>query len=220
LRLIYGMALTDKLKLKNDRPVWLIDVPAAMQEYFEGFELKKKLPATKTVGQLFFCAKDKKMLESGMAAIKDRIAPGAVLWIAYPKRTGNIPTDLTRDEGWAGVWDMGFMGTASASIDDNWTGMRIKLKDPNEKYIRDTPMEERVTEGVDYVKRTTTLPKDAVAAMKPYKGLEAFFYSISFSHQREHMEALAGAKKPETRQRRIEKMVEMLLKMQVEKKKK
>ncbi len=40
---------------------------------------------------------------------------------------------------------------------------------------------------------------------------------MSFSHKREYIEAIVDAKKPETRTRRIEKMVEALLKMQQEK---
>jgi len=46
--------------------------------------------------------------------------------------------------------------------------------------------------------------------MKPHKGLEDFFYSMSFTHKREYVEAIVDAKKPETRQRRIEKMIEMV----------
>ena len=55
------------------------------------------------------------------------------------------------------------------------------------------------------------LPPDAVKAMKPYKGLEEFFYSMSFSHTREYIEAIVDAKKPETRKRRIEGMISKVL---------
>ena len=72
-------------------------------------------------------------------------------------------------------------------------------------------MEERSTPGVDYKNRTTKLPKDALAAMKEHKGLDTFFYKMSFSHQREYIEAIEEAKKAETRQRRIVKMIEMVL---------
>jgi uncharacterized protein YdeI (YjbR/CyaY-like superfamily) len=34
---------------------------------------------------------------------------------------------------------------------------------------------------------------------------------LSYTHQREHVEAIEGAKKPETRQRRIDAAVRMLL---------
>jgi uncharacterized protein YdeI (YjbR/CyaY-like superfamily) len=78
-------------------------------------------------------------------------------------------------------------------------------------------MHERKTEGVDYIKRTVTLPEDAVAAMKPYKGLEQFFHAMSFTHKKEYVEAIVDAKKPETRKRRIDKMIEMVLKIKTDK---
>jgi uncharacterized protein YdeI (YjbR/CyaY-like superfamily) len=78
-------------------------------------------------------------------------------------------------------------------------------------------MEERVTEGVDYINRTATLPVDALKAMKTFNGLEDFFNGMSFTHKREYVEAIVEAKKPETRQRRIDKMIEMVLKLQEQK---
>ena len=102
---------------------------------------------------------------------------------------------------------------SSASMDDTWTGMRVKKKDPKATYKREVPIAERKTEGIDYVKRTVKLPKDAVAALKPFKGLEDFFNAMAFTHKKEYVEA----KKPETRQRRIEKMIEMVQKLKMEK---
>ena len=72
-------------------------------------------------------------------------------------------------------------------------------------------MEERKHEGIDYIKRTTTLPKDALAAVNKYKGLADHFYAQSFTCQKEYVMAITEAKKPETRTKRIEKMIEMLL---------
>ena len=72
-------------------------------------------------------------------------------------------------------------------------------------------MEKRKHEGIDYVKRITTLPKDALSIVNKYKGLADYFYSQSFTCQKEYVMAITEAKKPETRTKRIEKMVEMLL---------
>lgn len=212
--------LIKKTRFKQELPVWVLAAPAEVLALLEGFDIKKKLLAISAVSQVLFCAKDSKALMGQLPAIKSSLAPDAIFWVAYPKKSGNIQSDLVGNDAWKVVEEMGFMGTASISIDDNWSGMRFKQKDPNVQYKRDVPMEERRTEGVDYVNRTVKLTDDAANALKGHSGLEEFFYAMSFSYKREYAEAIAEAKKPETRQRRIEKMVEMVLKMKTEKEKK
>ena len=58
--------------------------------------------------------------------------------------------------------------------------------------------------------REVAVPKDLAAALKRKKGAAAGWEKLSFTHRREHVEAIEGAKKPETRARRIEKAIEML----------
>ena len=78
-------------------------------------------------------------------------------------------------------------------------------------------MEERKVKGIDYVNRTVVLPDDALKAAKPNKGLVDFFYTMAFTHQREYVESIEDAKKPETRQKRIDKMIEMVLQLKMAK---
>ena len=62
---------------------------------------------------------------------------------------------------------------------------------------------------LDTDKREVTPPADLVKALKAAKAFDAW-QKLSFTHQREHVEAIEGAKKPETRQRRIENAVKIV----------
>jgi uncharacterized protein YdeI (YjbR/CyaY-like superfamily) len=53
-----------------------------------------------------------------------------------------------------------------------------------------------------------TPPADLVKALKARPGALEAWRKLSFTHQREHVEAIEGAKKPETRTRRIDAAVE------------
>ena len=55
-------------------------------------------------------------------------------------------------------------------------------------------------------------PAYAVKALKAAPQAWDKWRALSFTHQREHVEAIEGAKKPETRVRRIEAAVRMLVK--------
>ncbi|MBL8760059.1 MAG: DUF1905 domain-containing protein [Phycisphaerae bacterium] len=69
----------------------------------------------------------------------------------------------------------------------------------------------KVTLTLDEEPRVVTPPRDLVAALKK-SGALAKWKAMSFSHQREYVEAIEEAKKPETRQRRIAGCVDMVLK--------
>ena len=66
-----------------------------------------------------------------------------------------------------------------------------------------------VTVERDAAERTVEVPADLAAALEE-AGLREAFDGLSYSHRREHVNAINDAKKPETRSRRITKALEML----------
>ncbi|WP_405056011.1 YdeI/OmpD-associated family protein [Kribbella sp. NBC_01505] len=66
-----------------------------------------------------------------------------------------------------------------------------------------------ITVERDSAERTIDVPEDFAAALAE-AGLRAAFDKLSYSHRREHVNAVLDAKKPETRARRIAKAIEML----------
>ncbi len=204
------MSLLAKLRINPLLPLYLLHAPQIMHKELANADFIKRLPQKEKVRQVLFFAMDKNTLLKELPGILEVLVDDAIFWIVYPKKTGDIRSDLGRDESWKEVYKFGWEGIASSAIDNDWTALRFRHHSLIKNLKREVPMEARATEGVDYVNRTTTLPKDALESMKPYKGLAEFFNSMAFSHKREYIESIAEAKKPETRQRRIEKMVEMV----------
>jgi TfoX/Sxy family transcriptional regulator of competence genes len=62
----------------------------------------------------------------------------------------------------------------------------------------------------DDAARTVKAPADLLAALKKRSGLPDRWKQLSYTHQREHVEAIEAARKPETRQRRIAAALAML----------
>jgi hypothetical protein len=208
------MELLTKLRINTGEPLYLVNAPRDLLHLFDSVEVKKAIPGKIPANQLILFAEDSKTLDSYILRLEGKLSEKVVFWIAYPKKSGKIQSDLTRNDGWKLVFSL-YDGASSASIDDDWSGVRFKPRGSSKSNW--IPMEERKTEGIDYVARTVTLPADALKVMKPYKGLDGFFYGMSFTHKKEYVEAIADAKKPETRQRRIESMIEKLIKMRTEK---
>ncbi len=72
---------------------------------------------------------------------------------------------------------------------------------------------------LDTEERVVTPPADLVKALKAVPGTWERWRELSFTHQREHAEAVESAKKPETRARRIANAVDMVRAMQPKAKK-
>ena len=67
-----------------------------------------------------------------------------------------------------------------------------------------------VTMELDTDPRVVEVPEDFAEALKPYPKARAFFDALSYTHQKEYARWITGAKRAETRERRIKKGVEML----------
>lgn len=67
-----------------------------------------------------------------------------------------------------------------------------------------------VTLELDTAPREVEVPKDLAAALKK-AGARAAFDKLAFTHRKEHVRAIEEAKAAETRARRIEKAVAMVL---------
>ncbi len=201
------MALLAKLKVKAAEPLTLINCPANCGDLFEGAEAANNYKFKQPVAQLILFAANSAELAHYITKLEGCILPNTIFWICYPKKSGAIPSDLIRDAGWAAVLAAGYRCTTSVSVNNDWTGMRFTNAPKKKETICDLPMEERQSEGIDFVSRTVTLPTDAVAAVDAYSGMHQFFNALAFTVKKEYVMAITESKKEETRQRRIHKMV-------------
>lgn len=204
------MDLLKKLRLDNSKSLWVINAPGECIDYFADYDVKQRLGKQKPLLQVILFVYNSAELADYIHRLSEYISHDTLFWICYPKKSGSISSDLIQMKAWDVVFNSGYRGQTSASIDDDWSGLRVTNAPRAKPSQCDLPMEQRVSEGIDYVKRTVTLPKDAQAAVDKHKGLSDYFYSQSFTCKKEYVESITQAKKPETRARRIDKMIEML----------
>ena len=55
-----------------------------------------------------------------------------VLWFVYPKKSGSISTDISRDHGWEPANQLGFSGVRQVAIDATWSALRFR----EERFIK------------------------------------------------------------------------------------
>jgi hypothetical protein len=55
--------------------------------------------------------------------------PGGMVWIAYPKISSGMKTDINRDAGWETVAAAGWQGVAQVAIDQTWSALRFRPRE-------------------------------------------------------------------------------------------
>lgn len=146
-----------------------------------------------------------------------------LLWVAYPKKSGPIKTDISRDAGWDAVHNAGWTGVSLVSLDETWSCMRARPVDAIPSLKRQF---EKVTDDGKVVRtdgsamdggtaksdkpRVVEVPDDFQAALERSPAAKALFESIAYTHKKEYVTWITEAKKAETRESRVVKAIEML----------
>ncbi len=67
-------------------------------------------------------------LESELPRLRARMAPACGLWIAWPKRSAGLPTDMTDHVLREVALPTGLVDNKVCAIDDTWTGVRLVIR--------------------------------------------------------------------------------------------
>ena len=117
-----------KLGLKSGMRALVLSAPSdylrSLAPLPDGVELSRSLAGTDDFVQFFATWKSEitryanKLLRSA--------APGAVVWITYPKKTSGVESDLSREEVWAAMESTGWRPVSQIAIDDVWSALRFR----------------------------------------------------------------------------------------------
>ena len=134
-----------------------------------------------------------------------------VVWIAYPKKTSGIETDL-KMEKWTKLEAYNLTPCGSASVDDTWTALRIK---PIDQLKKSGVGNEQIKSNefaafIDVDRKKVTAPADLATLFLQYPQAAEFFKSLAYSHQKEYVLWILTAKQEQTRTTRLLKTIEML----------
>lgn len=169
-----------------------------------------------------FFANSASSLQSYLSKILKSIREESILWIAYTKKSSGTKTDLDRDHGWELLSKNGYERVALISLDETWSALRFKKTDAVKKGGSKAEKQKRpeLSKYINYKTKTVKLPEDVKKFLSKDKNAIKSFESLSWSHKREYIEAILDAKLPETRLKRIQKLVHAMSSIKVQKKNK
>ena len=54
---------------------------------------------------------------------------GNHFWIAYPKKTGRLASDISRDDGWEPLDAHDLLPVTQVALDEDWSALRFRYRD-------------------------------------------------------------------------------------------
>ena len=206
-------SLIEKLQLKDEKNLLIQGLPSSIEKQFIKLSFAKNLTPLLKSRKIDFAlvfAVSQQQLKGILKEVLPSLQPAAKLWIAYPKLTSKIASDLTRDASWEFIDQYGFEGVRSIALDNVWSAMRFKKPEAGvpktQNFCSTNP-----APGVDYINRTIEIPSELQRLFNKNKPAAAFFDSLAFTHRREYVEWIVSAKREETRARRLETTMEKLI---------
>lgn len=208
-------SLFEKLQLKDEKNLLIQGIPSSIEKQFSKLSFSKNvtpLLKTKKIDFALVFAINQNQLCNILNELFAALHEDSKLWIAYPKATSKIASDLNRDCSWQVLSDKDYEAIRQVAIDHVWTAMRFKKVDaiPNRSRAF-AEIKKPEIKGIEFDKSLMALPVELETLFVKHKKAKEFFSSLSVSNQKEYVSWIEGAKRADTKQRRLEATLEKLL---------
>jgi hypothetical protein len=118
-----SQTILDKLSLKNEKNILIQGLPSSIEKQFAKLSFAKNLTPLLRSRKLDFAlvfAVSENQLNSILTDIVPALKHETRLWVAHPKVTSKISTDLNRDSSWTRLSHMGYETIETVSLDHVW----------------------------------------------------------------------------------------------------
>ncbi len=199
----------EKLQIKDERNFLIQGLPSSVEKPFAKLNYAKSVTPLLRIKKIDFAlvfAVNIKQLSAIITDVVPALHAEAKLWVAYPKTSSKISSELCRDYSWNAVTNEGYECECEVVIDSVWCAIRFKKTETSvSSYasIQDDNME--------ILAKDVSVPEELSNLFISNKPAADFFESLSCTNQREYVEWLASAKKQETRLRRLDAVMEKLV---------
>jgi hypothetical protein len=125
-----GTPLSRKLGFKLGMRAAVLAAPegfdATLGELPDGVVVTPRLGGAKDLVIVFVT--ERADLARRVEALRRAIAPDGMVWVAWPKKASNVPTDVTEDVVRDVVLPTGLVDVKVCAIDATWSGLKLVIR--------------------------------------------------------------------------------------------
>ena len=121
----------EKLQLKEEKNLLIQGLPSSIEKQFTKISFSKSVTPLLRSRKIDFAlvfAVNQNQLNGIMMEVLPALHEGGKLWIAYPKATSKIVSDLNRSCTWACLKAKGLESIYETTLDHVWTAARFGKK--------------------------------------------------------------------------------------------
>ncbi len=128
-----GTPLVKKLGIKEGARVALVNAPENFETELGELpdNVKFMKSTTRSLDFILFFVLSERMLARDFAKLAARLTSNGMIWIAWPKKSSGVTTDLTFEHVQRIGLDAGLVDVKICAIDHTWSGLKFvyRLKD-------------------------------------------------------------------------------------------
>jgi hypothetical protein len=125
-----GTPLAKKLGLKDGYHVVLMEIPSSVKAELQD-ALAKCYVVTKPAAPLDFAilfVKTQAELKKLFTPLAKKLAPAGMLWIAWPKKSSGVASDLDENVVRKIGLDVGLVDVKVCAVDEVWSGLKFVIR--------------------------------------------------------------------------------------------
>ncbi|GMV77659.1 MAG: hypothetical protein AMXMBFR79_07940 [Chitinophagaceae bacterium] len=205
-----NLSLFEKLTLQDERNLLIQGVPSGIEKQFSKLSYAKNVTPLLKIKKVDFAlvfAVNKFQLNNVVREVLPALQENSKLWIACPKSTSKIVSDLSKESSWDILKNNGYERLETVDLDHMWSAVQFKRN--KEMPIIQTDL--KIESDKSFEKSLIHYPVELERIFAKHKNVEAFFESLPTTNQKEYLSWIQSAKRPDTRQRRLDAVLEKLI---------
>ncbi|HEX4946371.1 MAG TPA: DUF3052 domain-containing protein [Blastocatellia bacterium] len=124
--------LAKKLGIQAGFRVTFLNAPAGFRESLGALPANVKIIGVqKPLDLIVFFPKSVEDLENKFLKLMDKLAPAGMFWVAWPKKSSGVETDLTFDAVQQTGLGLGMVDNKVCAISDVYSGLRFVIRVEN-----------------------------------------------------------------------------------------
>jgi hypothetical protein len=126
----YDTPLVQKLGIRPGHRLLVVNEPDGFRDLLVGLpaDVQTEFAESETADVIVFFSTAAAEVKRQVPRLKKRLAPGGGLWIAWPKKTSAVKTDVTFEVVQPTGLATGLVDNKVCAIDATWTGLRFVFR--------------------------------------------------------------------------------------------
>ncbi|HQV05675.1 MAG: hypothetical protein R2796_11620 [Chitinophagaceae bacterium] len=124
--------ICEKLQLADEKNLLIQGLPSSIEKQFSKLSFAKNMTPLLRNRKLDFAlvfAVSENQLNSILRDVMPSLKESSKFWVAFPKETSKIVTNLNRESSWSRLTNEGYKSVERVELDHVWSAMRFDQND-------------------------------------------------------------------------------------------